>query len=221
MLMLLSGSGQHIPGVHHKGLHRLLHQLCQVHLHPRLATMMTLGTWTGGRADIDNYKPPATCHSCLFLLLLMIVLLALPDPRTEAKEAVIFKQIGQMAGVTAYLHMHVEFSISSVEVQLNKYHTLLKQHFNQNKSAVTYMSKYLQANYTYKQKMHIFNDQPEHLPNGSMIRNFIGQWVRIARLHLKDLDDIRPLHSLSSQTKSGPKAKKIFRRCRQPKTPCT
>ena len=38
----------------------------------------------------------------------------------HAKEAVIFEQIGQLAGVTAYLHVHVELSISSVEAQLAK-----------------------------------------------------------------------------------------------------
>jgi hypothetical protein len=42
------------------------------------------------------------------------------------KEAVIFEQIGQLAGVTAYLHVHVELSISSVEAQLAKYHELLQ-----------------------------------------------------------------------------------------------
>jgi hypothetical protein len=96
-----------------------------------------------------------------------------------------------MAGVTAYLHVHVELSISSVEAQLNKYYTLLKQNFNEHEMAVTYMTKYLQSNYTYEQKTHIFNDCPEHLPNGSLIHGFIGQWVQIARLHLKDVDDMR------------------------------
>jgi hypothetical protein len=38
-------------------------------------------------------------------LLLIISLLSLPDPWTEAKEAVIFKQISQMARVMAYLHV--------------------------------------------------------------------------------------------------------------------
>ncbi len=57
--------------------------------------------------------------------------------------------------------------------------------------AVAYMTKYLQSNYTYEQKTHIFNDCPEHLPKGSVIRGFIGQWLRIARLHLKDEDDMR------------------------------
>jgi hypothetical protein len=96
-----------------------------------------------------------------------------------------------MAGVTAYLHVHVELSISSVEAQLNKYYTLLKQHFNQHEDAVTYMTKYLQSNYTYEQKSHIFDGCPELLPNGSAIRTFIGQWVKIARLHLKDVEDMR------------------------------
>jgi hypothetical protein len=122
--------------------------------------------------------------------MLIIVLLALPDPQTEAKEAVIFEQIGQMAGVSAYFHIHVELSISSVEAQLNRYYTLLHQNFNEHDTAMTYMTKYLQTNYTYEHKTHIFNDRPEHLPNGSVICGYIGQWVWITRLHLKDVDDM-------------------------------
>jgi hypothetical protein len=38
-----------------------------------------------------------------------------------------FEQIGQLARITAYLHVHVELSISSVEAQLAKYHQLLKE----------------------------------------------------------------------------------------------
>jgi hypothetical protein len=53
------------------------------------------------------------------------------------------------------------------------------------------MTKYLQSNYTYEQKSHIFDGCPELLPNGSAIRTFIGQWVKIARLHLKDVEDMR------------------------------
>jgi hypothetical protein len=43
----------------------------------------------------------------------------------DSKEAVIFEQIGQLAGVTAYLHVHIELSITSVEQQLDKYRQLL------------------------------------------------------------------------------------------------
>ena len=122
---------------------------------------------------------------------MIVILLSLPDPRTEAKEAVIFEQIGQMAGVTAYLHVHVELSISSVEAQLNKYHTLLQQNFNDHKAAFAYMTKYLGSNYTSTEKAKIFQDQPSTLPNTTMVRGYIGQWVRIARLHLKDVGDMQ------------------------------
>ncbi|MFN9943856.1 MAG: hypothetical protein ACK56I_30720, partial [bacterium] len=59
--------------------------------------------------------------------LLLVFLLSLRLPDIEAKEAVIFEQFGQLAGITAYLHVHVELSISSVEAQLGKYRQLLKQ----------------------------------------------------------------------------------------------
>jgi hypothetical protein len=35
------------------------------------------------------------------------------------------EQIGQLARVTAYLHVHIELSITSVEQQLSKYQQLL------------------------------------------------------------------------------------------------
>jgi hypothetical protein len=152
--------------------------------------MMMSGTPIGGRTVEDDYDLPPTRHSHFSLLLLTIILLTLPVPRNEAKEAVIFEQIGQMAGVTAYLHVHVELSISSVEAQLNKYHTLLTQHFNDHKTALTYMTKYLQSNYTSTEKANIFNDPPSSLPNTTVVRGYIGQWVRIARLHLKDVADM-------------------------------
>jgi hypothetical protein len=62
---------------------------------------MKPGTLTGGRTAEDDFDPPLTHHSRLSLLLLIIGLISLPEPRTEAKEAVIFEQIGQMDGVTA------------------------------------------------------------------------------------------------------------------------
>ncbi len=181
------GPDELLTELRHQG--RLLH--LDLLLHPSATTTMLPRTPTGGRDTEDDYDPLPVHHSRFSLLLLIISLLALPDPRTEAKEAVISEQIGQMAGVTAYLHIHVELSISSVEAQQNKYYTLLKQHFNKHEAAMTYMKKYLQSNYTYEQKMHIFDDRPENLPNGSLIRGYIGQWVRIARLHLKDVDDMR------------------------------
>ncbi len=93
-----------------------------------------------------------------------------------------------MAGVIAYLHIHEELSILSVEAQLNKYYTLLKEHLFKHVAAMTYMAKYLQANYTYAQKAGIFGDRPKILPNSSMVQTYIRQWVRIARLHLEDID---------------------------------
>jgi hypothetical protein len=61
-------------------------------------------------------------HRSLYLhLLLTLSVSAIQAPWAESKEAVIFEQIGQIAGVTAYLHVHTELSITSVEQQLSKY----------------------------------------------------------------------------------------------------
>jgi len=61
----------------------------------------------------------AYCRTIPILLALII------NAPVESKEAVIFEQIGQLAGVTAYLHVHIELSITSVEQQLDKYRQLL------------------------------------------------------------------------------------------------
>ncbi len=61
----------------------------------------------------------------------------------QAKEAVIFEQIGQLAGVTATLHVHVELSISSVDAQLNKYHQLLQENCDSEMAVLNYMLAYV------------------------------------------------------------------------------
>jgi hypothetical protein len=56
-----------------------------------------------------------------YLRLLPFLLALFTNAPVSSKEAVIFEQIGQLAGVTAYLHVHIELSITSVEQQLSKY----------------------------------------------------------------------------------------------------
>jgi hypothetical protein len=62
-----------------------------------------------------------------FRILLVFLMISTNAP-VASKEAVIFEQIGQLDGGTAYLHVHVGLSISSVEAQLNKYTELLLEH---------------------------------------------------------------------------------------------
>ena len=75
-------------------------------------------------------------------------ILSLPLPDVGAKEAVIFEQFGQLAGITAYLHVHVELSISSVEAQLGKYRQLLKQNCDSELSVLNYMLTYVNTSIT-------------------------------------------------------------------------
>jgi hypothetical protein len=56
-----------------------------------------------------------------YIRLLPLLFLLFVNAPVSSKEAVIFEQIGQLAGVTAYLHVHIELSITSVEQQLSKY----------------------------------------------------------------------------------------------------
>jgi hypothetical protein len=77
---------------------------------------------------------PATSDSCSYWPCQFI-----QAPWAESKEAVIFEQIGQLAGVTAYLHVHIELSITSVEQQLSKYRQLLVTKLGTKESIQTFM----------------------------------------------------------------------------------
>ncbi len=74
----------------------------------------------------DNCDPRLPSRRSIYLrLLLTLSVSVIQTPWTESKEDVIFEQFGQLAGVTAYLHVHIGLSISSVEQQLSKYQQLL------------------------------------------------------------------------------------------------
>ncbi len=88
------------------------------------------------------------------------------------KKPVIFEQIGQLDGITAYLHVHVELSISSVEAQLIKYQIiqLLKENCDSEIAVLNYMVTYVNttiSNFTLKRD---FPDKPEDFPEKSMVR---------------------------------------------------
>jgi hypothetical protein len=94
----------------------------------------------------QSHVPGRNTLSALHLLLLFVLSLRLPD--VGAKEAVIFEQFGQLAGITAYLHVHVELSISSVEAQLSKYRQLLNQNCDSELSVLNYMLTYVNTSIT-------------------------------------------------------------------------
>ncbi len=97
-------------------------------------------------------------------------------------EAVIFEQIGQLARVTSYLHVHMELSIFSVEAQL------LKQNCGTELVVLNYMMTYINAShYIWKE---VYGDKPEDLPEGSMVRQNAKFWYKVAWLHLGDLGDM-------------------------------
>ena len=106
----------------------------------------------------------------------------------HAKEAVIFEQIGQLAGVTAYLHVHVELSISSVEAQLEKYHELLRTHCASEKAVLNYMMTYVNSSHYIRKE--VFGDKPENLPETSMVKENARLWYKVAKLHERDLEDM-------------------------------
>ncbi len=108
-----------------------------------------------------------------------------------AKEAVIFEQFGQLAGITAYLHFNVELSISSVEAQLSKYRQLLKQNCDSELAVLNYMLTYVNrsiSNFTLKKE---YPNRPKDFPEKSMIRKNAKLWYKVAQLHLRDLEDMK------------------------------
>ncbi len=126
------------------------------HLPLRQGKMSTGGcdnlhTLRSPRIPTRAHPDPSPAHrrnkiSALHLLFLFILSLRLPE--VGAKEAVIFEQFGQLAGIMAYLHVHVELSISSVEAQLGKYRQLLKQNCDSELSVLNYMLTYINTSNT-------------------------------------------------------------------------
>ena len=100
----------------------------------------------------------------------------------------IFEQIGQLAGVTAYLHVHVELSISSVEAQLEKYHELLRTHCGSEKAVLNYMMTYVNSSHYIRKE--VYGDKPEDLPETSMVKENARLWYKVAKLHERDLEDM-------------------------------
>jgi hypothetical protein len=138
--------------------------------------------------------------SVLHLLLLFIISLCISD--VGAKEAVIFEQFGQLAGITAYLHVHVELSISSVEAQLLKYRQLLSQNCDSELAVLNYMLTYVNTSITNFTLKKDFPDRPEDFPEKSMIRQNAKLWYKVAQLHLRDLEDME--ESIATLRKSLP-----------------
>jgi hypothetical protein len=106
----------------------------------------------------------------------------------HAKEAVIFEQIGQLARVTAYLHVNVELSISSMEAQLEKYHELLRTHCGSEKAVLGYMMTYVNSSHYIRKE--VYGDKPEDLPETSMVKENARLWYKVAKLHIRDLEDM-------------------------------
>jgi len=101
---------------------------------------------------------------------------------------VIFEQIGQLARVTAYLHVHVELSISSVEAQLAKYHKLLRQNCGTELAVLNYMMAYVNSSHYIRKE--VCGDKPEDLPESSTVRQNGKLWYKVVRMHIRDLEDM-------------------------------
>jgi hypothetical protein len=151
-----------------------------------LDTPRILGVQT--RAHPGPSPAPGRYKLTTSQLLLFVLSLHLPD--AGAKEAVLFEQFRQLARITAYLHVHMELSISSMEAQLDKYCQLLKQNCDSELAVLNYMLMYVNtsiSNFTLKKE---YPDKPEDFPEKSMIRQNAKLWYKVAQLHLGDLEDM-------------------------------
>jgi hypothetical protein len=118
-----------------------------------------------------------------FLLALFI------NAPVASKEAVIFEQFGQLAGVTANLRVHIELSITSVEQQLDKYRQLLVTKLGTEDS----IRHFMLSQYEPEAKATVFFSDPRvnlnctQKPNtdaANLVRANTMLWKRIADLHL-------------------------------------
>jgi hypothetical protein len=128
-----------------------------------------------------------------FRFLLFLLAVSANTPVGSTKEAVIFEQIGQLARVTAYLHVHIELSISSVEAQLNKYRQLLHEHCSSEDAVVKFMSTFPEEDPNLPGRNFTI---PSFTRPSATIRAQGKLWKKVADLHLRDLDDIE--HHVSS-----------------------
>ncbi len=129
-----------------------------------------------------------------YLKLLLFLLVLFANAPVFSKEAVIFEQIGQLARVTAYLHVHIELSITSVEQQLSKYRQLLVTKLGTEESIRAFML----SQYDPYPKPPTSPDPKVNQSNSAayVVRanTMLGKWK--AALHLRDVDDIE--HHISS-----------------------
>jgi hypothetical protein len=103
--------------------------------------------------------------------------------------------------VTAYLHVHIELSITSVEQQLDKYRQLLVTKLGTEDS----IRHFMLSQYEPETKATVFFSDPRVRVNGTqkatseaanLVRANTMLWKRIADLHLCNVDDIE--HHISS-----------------------
>ncbi len=106
----------------------------------------------------------------------------------------IFEQVGQLTGVTAYLHVHVELSISSVEAQIAKYQQLLRKHCSTETNILNFMLTYINASDYIQAK--VYGNKPEDLPQTSLVWENVRLWHKITQLHLRDVEDLE--HNLAA-----------------------
>ncbi len=125
-------------------------------------------------------------------------------PLVELKKTFIFKQIGKLAGVTAYLYVHIELSISSIEQQLSKYRQLLLTKLGKEVNIYQFLIG-TDDPAVYRERMGInsANSKTVDATVPWAIKVNTQLWKKVVKLHLRDVDDID--HHVSSLQNALPR----------------
>jgi hypothetical protein len=137
-------------------------------------------------------------------LLLLLALSAIHAPLVEFKKPVIFEQIGKLTGVAAYLYVHIELSISSIEQQLSKYRQLLLTKLGNEVSIYQFlMGTDDPAVYRERMGTNGANSKTVDATVPWAIKVNTQLRKKVVKLHLHDVDDID--HHVSSLRNALPR----------------
>jgi hypothetical protein len=75
-----------------------------------------------------------------------------------------------------------------VEAQLAKYHELLRQNCGTELAVLNYMMAYVNSSHYIRKE--VYSNKPKDLPEGSMVRQNAKLWYKVAKMHIRDLEDM-------------------------------
>jgi len=151
----------------------------------------------------DNDRRQCRLQPFYLGTLLLLALTVFHVPWVDSKEVIVFEKIGELAGVTAYVDVHIELSIFPVEQQLSKYRKLLLTTLGTEVSIFQCLMGQDDPT-VYKEQMG--SSTSKSAIDASMpwaIKANAKLWKKVVNLHLCDMDDID--HHISSLRNALPR----------------